>query len=91
MGEVMPSIPWTAPGLRITRLALHRPAGAREWQVRGCTGVLSGAQVRVALPFASLPIYGTTSVILKYAKRAKFDPRPTGILGAMKIWEEDEP
>jgi len=87
----MPSIPWTAPGLRVTGLALHRAAGAREWRVRGCTGALSGAEVHVALPFASLPIYGTAGAILKHAKRAKFDPRPTGILGAMQIWEDDEP
>jgi hypothetical protein len=77
--------PWTAPGLRITALLLiHRTRGA-GWSVSSCRGLLRGAEVAVALPFAALPRQGAVAEIMRYARRDRLDARETGILTAMTM------
>lgn len=48
-------VPWTEPGLVITRLRLLSDPGAPVWDVSYCHGVIGEEHVDVSLPFRQLP------------------------------------
>lgn len=81
------SVPWTTPGLRITRLRLLTDRDFPAWDVSYCHGFLDGDPVRVELPFHQLPKRRTRSAILEHAKRDGVYAKGLGVFDAIsQLW-----
>lgn len=76
----IPTVDWTEPGLRITRLRLVTDRGFPAWDVSYCHGILDGRHVDVRLPFHQLPKRGLVRAIIAEAKRDGVYAKGTGIL-----------
>lgn len=76
-------VPWTEPGLRITRLRLLSDPGLSWWDVSYCHGSLNGEDVRVELPFSQLRKSGISRQIVEYAIRDGVHARNIGALSAV--------
>jgi len=63
-------VPWSQPGLTITRLRLVSSPGYPVWDVSYCHGSLAGEQVRVRLPFNQLPKRDMRRSLCDHAKRS---------------------
>ena len=79
------TVPWTAKGLKITRLRMLSDQGFPFWDVSYCHGVLNGEPVTVALPFHQLPKRGRNKAIVEYAKRDNVYAKGLGILNDFVI------
>lgn len=80
------TVPWTTPGLRVTRLRLLSDPGFPAWDVSYCHGIMpDGEHVNVELPFSQLPKYGVTisRAIVAHAKRDRVHAKRLGILDAI--------
>jgi len=77
------TLPWTTPGLRITRLRLLSDPGYPMWDVSYCDGMLGDEPVKVELPFSDLPKRNMMAAIIKYAKDDKVYAKGLGIFGAI--------
>jgi hypothetical protein len=72
---------WTTEGLQVTRLRLLSDPGYPEWDVSYCFGITKeGEEVRVLLPFSSLPKRGYKKVIVQEAIREGVYAKRLGIL-----------
>ena len=69
--KITRNVPWTEPGLRITRLRLLSDAGFPQWDVSYCHGHIGDEPVSVLLPFSHLPRRGMRRAIVKYAQADK--------------------
>lgn len=76
-------VPWTAAGLRVTRLRLLSDPGYPYWDVSYCHGRIGKEDVDVELPFSELPKRGMTRAIVDAAIRDKVYARGLGILDAI--------
>lgn len=75
------TVPWTAKGLKVTRLRMLSDPGFPCWDISYCHGVLAdGEAVEVELPFYQLPKYGWKRAIVNAAKRDKVFAQGIGIL-----------
>jgi hypothetical protein len=77
------TVPWTEPGLRISRLRLLSDPGFPMWDVSYCHGVLDGKPVEVNLPFHQLPKRGMRAALVAYAKRDGIYAHGIGVLNAI--------
>lgn len=75
-----PSVPWSTPGLKVTRLRLVSDPGHPVWDVSYCHGMLNGQHVEVELPFSDLPKRHYKAKIIEHAKREKIYAMGLGIL-----------
>ena len=73
-------VPWSHPGLKVTRLRLLSDPGHPVWDVSYCDGELDGYYVDVQLPFSDLPKRNVIGYIIECAKRDKVYARGLGIL-----------
>lgn len=79
-----PLVPWTEPGLYITRLRLIGDHGVLD--VSYCHGRLKdGTLVRVELPFDQLPLRGARRAIVHYAKKDKVYANGLGVFDNLSI------
>jgi hypothetical protein len=62
------TVDWTEPGLYITRLRMVSDPGYPEWDITYCHGTLGDEQVRVSLPFSTLPKANMKRALYKHAK-----------------------
>jgi len=72
---------WNCEGLRVTCLRLLSDAGCPIWSVGYCVGILSGREVRVSLPFDTLPKRGYRRAIVSWAERDGVHAAKIGVLG----------
>lgn len=63
------TVPWTEPGLVITRLRLLSDPGFPAWDVSYCHGILNGQHVDVELPFSQLPKRKMRAALYNEAKK----------------------
>jgi len=73
-------VDWTEPGLKVTRLRLLSDPGCPIWGVSYCFGRLAGRNVKVMLPFDTLPKRGFKRAIVKFAKEDGIYAKGLGIL-----------
>lgn len=79
-----PLVPWTTPGLYITRLRLIGDHGHLD--VSYCHGRLSdGTLVNVELPFDCLPLRGCRREIVRHAQRDRVYANGLGIFDNLSI------
>ena len=76
-------VPWTAEGLKITRLRLLSDIGFPFWDVSYCHGVINGEPVEVMLPFDQLPKKNRNRAIVKYAIKNGVYAKGLGILSPL--------
>jgi hypothetical protein len=74
------TVPWTTPGLTITRLRLLSDPGFPAWDVSYCHGKVNGEPVEVSLPFNQLPKRGISRAIVAHAKHDGVFAKGIGIL-----------
>lgn len=80
-------VPWTEPGLRVTRLRLLTDPGFPMWDVSYCHGQIGEEPVEVELPFDQLPKRGLGRAIVEHAKRDGVHARELGVFDAIsKLW-----
>lgn len=85
--QITRTVPWSTPGLRVTRLRLLGERGHPTWDVSYCHGDLHGEPVNVSLPFDTLPRRGTMRAIIDHAKRDGVYAKRLGILDAVSaLW-----
>lgn len=77
------TVPWTEPGLKITRLRLLSDPGLPTWDVSYCHGLVGDEPVRVQLPFFQLPKAGLKRAIVEAAKADGLFAKATGIFEAL--------
>ena len=79
------TVPWTTPGLKITRLRLLSDPGYPAWDVSYCHGTLNGEDVDVELPFSELRKYGKSisAQIVGYAIRDGINAKRIGAMSAI--------
>jgi hypothetical protein len=81
------SVPWTTPGLRITRLRLLTDRDFPAWDVSYCHGFVGNEPVNVTLPFHQLPKGNVNATILKYAKAQGIYAKGLGIFDSIScLW-----
>jgi hypothetical protein len=79
-----PLVPWTTPGLYVTRLRLIGDYG--QLDVSYCHGRLrDGTLVKVELPFDRLPLRGCRREIVRYAIKDKLYAMRLGVLDNLSI------
>ena len=76
-------VPWTAKGLRVTRLRLLSDPGFPFWEVSYCHGILNGEPVEVILPFSELPKKNKYKAIVNYAIKDGIYAKGLGILSPL--------
>jgi|WetSurSiteA1Bulk_404760.scaffolds.fasta_scaffold25963_2 hypothetical protein len=77
------SVPWTAKGLRVTRLRLVSDPGFPCWDVSYCHGRIGDEPVNVELPFNQLPKHRIAETILKWAKKDGVFATGIGVFNAI--------
>jgi hypothetical protein len=77
------TVPWTEPGLRITRLRLLSDPGHPVWDVSYVHGQLGDEPVRVAVPFDHLPKGRVSPTIVAHARADGIYAKGLGILDAI--------
>jgi len=77
------AVPWTEPGLRVTRLRLLTDPGFPMWDVSYCHGMIGDEPVRVILPFGQLPKGRVSSAIIDHAKADGVYAKRLGILDSI--------
>lgn len=78
--KIKRAVPWSTPGLRITRLRLLSDPGFAFWDVSYCHGELDGEPVKVTLPFSQLRKgKAIQTQLVDWAKREGLFLKPTGI------------
>ncbi|MCY1373287.1 hypothetical protein D9M69_605510 [compost metagenome] len=75
-----PTVDWTEPGLKITRLRMVSDPGFPVWDITYCHGLLLGEPVIVQLPFSQVPKRGRTQFLVTEAKRAGIYGKGLGLL-----------
>ena len=83
--NIQRQVPWTAEGLKITRLRLLSDPGFPFWDVSYCHGVLNGEPVEVMLPFDQLPKKNRNRAIVKYAIKDGVYAKGLGILSPLVV------
>ena len=81
--QIQRQVPWTAKGLKITRLRLLSDLGFPFWDVSYCHGVLNGEPVEVMLPFDQLPKRGRNKAIVNHAIKDGVYAKGLGILSPL--------
>ena len=83
--QIQRQVPWTAQGLKITRLRLLSDPGFPFWDVSYCHGVINGEPVEVMLPFDQLPKRGMNRTIVQYAIKDGIYAKGFGILSPLVV------
>ena len=76
-------VPWTEPGLKITRLRLLSDPGYPAWDVSYCHGQIGDEKVCVELPFDQLPKKRMLAAIVTHAKHDGVNARNMGVFDAI--------
>lgn len=76
-------VPWTTPGLKVTRLRLLSDPGYPAWDVSYCHGELNGKPVNVELPFSDLPKRRMMGAIIAYAQKDGINAKRIGVFNAI--------
>jgi len=77
------TVPWTEPGLKVTRLRLLSDPGYPAWDVSYCHGEVNGEKVHVELPFSDLPKRRTRRAIVHYAIKDRVNAKQMGVFNAI--------
>jgi hypothetical protein len=83
--KITQTVPWTAKGLKITRLRLLSDVGFPFWDISYCHGILNGQPVEVQLPFDQIPKRNKFAFIVKQAIKDNVYAKGLGILNPLII------